>query len=60
LSGYHWFEPADQPKEGRFDGQNSNCGIVDIKDEPCLPLVEMMAEVNAVAEQIHASAAKKK
>ena len=22
--GYHWFEHADQPAEGRFDGENSN------------------------------------
>jgi hypothetical protein len=57
LIGYHWFEHVDQPKEGRFDGQNANYGIVDIKDEPYLPLVQMMAEVNAQAEQIHASAA---
>ncbi len=24
LVGYHWFEHADQPAEGRFDGENSN------------------------------------
>ena len=57
LIGYHWFEHVDQPKEGRFDGQNANYGLVDIKDEPYLPLVEMMTEVNADAERIHASAA---
>jgi agarase len=56
LIGYHWFEHVDQPKEGRFDGQNANYGIVDIEDQPYSPLVEMMAEVNADAEQIHASA----
>jgi agarase len=58
LIGYHWFEHVDQPAEGRFDGQNANYGIVNIKDEPYLPLVQMMAEVNADAEQIHAAAAK--
>ena len=31
--GYHWFEHADEPKEGRFDGENSNYGVVNIKDE---------------------------
>lgn len=56
LIGYHWFEHVDQPKEGRFDGQNANYGIVDIEDKPYLPLAEMMAEVNADAERTHASA----
>lgn len=55
LIGYHWFEHVDQPKEGRFDGSNANYGIVDIEDRPYLPFVEMMAEVNADAERIHAS-----
>ena len=56
LIGYHWFEHVDQPKEGRFDGQNANYGIVSIEDNPYLSLVQMMAEVNADAEQIHATA----
>jgi hypothetical protein len=57
LIGYHWFEHVDQPAEGRFDGQNANYGIVDIKDRPYSALVQMMAAVNAAAEEIHASAA---
>ena len=32
LVGYHWFEHADQPAEGRFDGENSNFGTVTIDD----------------------------
>jgi agarase len=28
--GYHWFEYRDEPKEGRFDGENSNHGVVKI------------------------------
>jgi len=32
--GYHWFEHSDQPKEGRFDGENSNYGLVTISDLP--------------------------
>ena len=28
IVGFHWFEHADQPAEGRFDGENSNFGIV--------------------------------
>ena len=32
IVGYHWFEHADQPAEGRFDGENSNFGTVTIED----------------------------
>lgn len=55
--GYHWFEHADQPAEGRFDGENSNFGTVTIEDEVYTELTEMMTKVNAAAEQIHAEAA---
>jgi len=37
--GYHWFQYADQPAEGRFDGENSNYGLVNIRDEPWKTLV---------------------
>jgi agarase len=52
--GYHWFEHADQPAEGRFDGENSNFGAVTIDDEVYAELTETMTRVNATAEQIHA------
>lgn len=52
--GYHWFEYTDEPAEGRFDGENSNYGLVNIKDEPWKILVERMTEVNGDVEQIHA------
>jgi agarase len=54
--GYHWFEHADQPAEGRFDGENSNYGTVSIKDEVYEELTEAMTRINAAAEQIHAGA----
>jgi agarase len=38
--GYHWFEWVDEPKEGRFDGENSNYGLVDIQDRPYKEFVE--------------------
>jgi len=44
--GYHWFEHADEPAEGRFDGEDSNYGVVDIKDRPYSTLVEAMTRVN--------------
>jgi len=54
LAGYHWFEHADEPKEGRFDGENSNYGVVNIKDEPYEELTRAMTRVNANAENLHA------
>ena len=56
--GYHWFEHADQPAEGRFDGENSNFGTVTIEDEVYAELTETMTRVNAAAEQIHGRAAR--
>ncbi|MGB8402081.1 agarase [Bradyrhizobium sp.] len=56
--GYHWFEHADQPAEGRFDGENSNFGTVTIEDNTYHELTETMTRVNAAAEQIHAKAAR--
>jgi len=47
--GYHWFAYADQPETGRFDGENSNIGLVNIKDEPYETLVNRMKIVNQLA-----------
>lgn len=57
LVGYHWFEHADQPKEGRFDGENSNFGVVNIQDEPYEVVVQRMTEINRDAEKLHAAPA---
>jgi len=54
--GYHWFEHADQPAEGRFDGEDSNFGLVTIEDNAYAALTETMTRVNAAAEKIHAAA----
>lgn len=51
--GLHWFEFADQSPQGRFDGENSNYGVVDIKDRPYTELLTAMAETNGHAENIH-------
>ena len=56
LVGYHWFEHADQPAEGRFDGENSNFGTVTIGDEIYQELTRTMTIVNAEAEHVHAAA----
>ncbi len=53
LVGYHWFEHADQPAEGRFDGENSNFGTVTIEDRVYDELTGIMTAINAEAESIH-------
>lgn len=42
FAGFHWFEWADEPATGRFDGENSNYGVVNIKDEPYTAMVDGM------------------
>ena len=56
IVGFHWFEHADQPAEGRFDGENSNFGIVTINDEVYEKLTQTMKSVNAEADAVHAAA----
>ena len=56
LVGYHWFEHADQPAEGRFDGENSNYGTVTINDDVYEDLTQVMTALNERAEEIHARA----
>lgn len=58
LVGYHWFEHADQPAEGRFDGENSNFGTVTITDDVYAELTQTMSAVNAEAEDRHAAASR--
>jgi len=56
LVGYHWFEHADQPAEGRFDGENSNFGTVTIDDRVYEELTQAMASINAEAADQHSAA----
>jgi agarase len=57
IVGYHWFEHADQPAEGRFDGENSNYGLVSIDDDVYETLAAAMHESNSRADAMHAAAA---
>lgn len=57
IIGYHWFQHSDQPKEGRFDGENSNYGLVNENDEPYVHLTETMKTVNALADVWHEDSA---
>ncbi len=52
--GYHWFQWSDEPAEGRFDGENSNFGLVTEQDEPWSLLVDIMAAANLRADVLHA------
>jgi len=41
--GLHWFEWTDEPPGGRFDGEDSNWGLVSLADEPYAELVAVTA-----------------
>lgn len=56
--GAHWFEFADQSPQGRFDGEDSNYGIVDIENRPYTELLAEMAKTNAAGAAIHESSRK--
>jgi len=51
--GYHWFKWSDEPKEGRFDGEDSNYGLVNEGDEPYTDFVNAIAAANAESVQAH-------
>ncbi len=46
MVGYHWFEWADEPAAGRFDGENDNWGLVDSDDEPYTAVTDRTRQVN--------------
>ena len=56
--GYHWFEYADEPAEGRFDGENSNFGVVNIEDDPYQERVDQMTVSNLWPCTLRADAAR--
>jgi len=56
--GAHWFQFADQSPQGRFDGEDSNYGIVDIKHRPYRELLKAMTQTNARIADIHAQSSR--
>jgi agarase len=54
--GAHWFEFADQSPQGRFDGENSNYGIVDIYHRPYGKVLNAMKVTNEQLVKLHAEA----
>jgi hypothetical protein len=53
LIGTHYFQWADQPCTGRFDGENYNIGLVDVTDRPYPELVEALAETHRRVRGVH-------
>jgi hypothetical protein len=53
--GYHWFQWSDEPKEGRFDGENSNYGMLNINNQPYESFVTAVKAANAAALGVHNS-----
>lgn len=51
--GYQWFEWCDEPKQGRFDGENSNYGLVNIEDRPYSQFVTEAKAANREAFSVH-------
>ena len=47
--GDHWFEYVDEPAGGRFDGENSNWGLLSTADVPYGTLVARMTTLHARA-----------
>jgi hypothetical protein len=53
LIGTHWFQWADQPPTGRFDGENYNIGLVDVTDRPYREMVEAMKATHQRLQDVH-------
>jgi hypothetical protein len=54
LVGTHYFQWADQPSTGRFDGENYNIGLVDVTDRPYPDLVDALKETHRRLFLLHA------
>jgi len=54
--GTHWFQWADQPSTGRFDGENYGIGLVDVTDRPYPALVAALVETHKRVRGLHAGA----
>lgn len=53
LIGTGYFQWADQDISGRFDGENYNCGLIDVTDRPYREQVEAMMQTARVLYDIH-------
>jgi hypothetical protein len=53
LIGTAWFQWADQDLSGRGDGENYNCGLVDVTDRPYPYMVQALKETAKRLYDIH-------
>lgn len=53
LIGTGYFQWCDQDITGRFDGENYNCGLIDVTDRPYKEQVEAMMETAKVLYNVH-------
>jgi hypothetical protein len=53
MIGTHYFQWADQPSTGRFDGENYNIGLVDVTDRPYADLVAALRETHRRVMRVH-------
>jgi hypothetical protein len=58
MIGTHWFQWADQPCTGRFDGENYNIGLVDVTDRPYVELVEALKATHTQLHSVHSGRTK--
>ncbi len=49
IIGFHFFELLDEPAAGRFDGENSNWGILNEKDVPYADVTNALMSANRLA-----------
>lgn len=56
--GCHWFQYADEPLTGRFDGENYNIGLVTVTDSPYPELRDAAREINAQIYSLRGSHSK--
>jgi hypothetical protein len=54
LIGTHYFQWADQPSTGRFDGENYNIGLVDVTDRPYPSLTRALRTTHLRLRDVHA------
>ena len=54
LIGTGYFQWCDQDITGRFDGENYNCGLIDVTDRPYKAQVEAMMETAKRLFDVHA------
>jgi hypothetical protein len=54
MVGTHWFQWADQPSTGRFDGESYNIGLVDVTDRPYADLVDALKQTHRRVRRLHA------